>query len=402
VRLLSERAFDSRLAAVDAATVAAQSLDLGDDEVLAVDLDSAGPVLVLRVSTPVPTPAAESPADFVASTVFPVFSPLTTLPIGVFAQPSDSGADAEGESLPDTADADVAPDIRLQPRFPLFGLDEESREEDLAEALRRVARRMEADLIRAASGEWAATDEGWDARTIDDYTLPHDGRMSCAREEGRLRVDAAERLLDDDVLPSNHARDAAVFTEPGDGHAASDDATYHEVDVPDEFDAPAFTTEQPVDMIADDAPYDMSDRDPAEADYSDHDVTETGTADRGAAVTRTIEPEPVETGLFGIGADEPAVWILSEPVEPDVDGALSLEELVAEPLRPGASPELEPLVDEVSGTPVPDPEPEPEPYRPSNIDFAIWVCADCVYQRTCRKAGIATPATCGNFLWKSF
>jgi hypothetical protein len=46
--------------------------------------------------------------------------------------------------------------------------------------------------------------------------------------------------------------------------------------------------------------------------------------------------------------------------------------------------------------------PEPEPYRASNTNFAVWVCADCTYQRTCRKAGIATPATCGNFQWRSF
>jgi len=45
--------------------------------------------------------------------------------------------------------------------------------------------------------------------------------------------------------------------------------------------------------------------------------------------------------------------------------------------------------------------PEPAPYRPVVLDFAMWVCADCVYQRTCRKAGVASPATCGNFQWRS-
>jgi hypothetical protein len=30
----------------------------------------------------------------------------------------------------------------------------------------------------------------------------------------------------------------------------------------------------------------------------------------------------------------------------------------------------------------------------------LWVCADCIYQRTCRTAGVATPATCGNFHWR--
>jgi hypothetical protein len=46
-------------------------------------------------------------------------------------------------------------------------------------------------------------------------------------------------------------------------------------------------------------------------------------------------------------------------------------------------------------------EPPTTHYRPANIDFAVWVCADCVYQRTCRKAGVASPANCGTFQWRS-
>jgi hypothetical protein len=45
-------------------------------------------------------------------------------------------------------------------------------------------------------------------------------------------------------------------------------------------------------------------------------------------------------------------------------------------------------------------EPEPPIYRPADTDFRLWVCADCIYQRTCRTAGVATPATCGNFHWR--
>lgn len=46
------------------------------------------------------------------------------------------------------------------------------------------------------------------------------------------------------------------------------------------------------------------------------------------------------------------------------------------------------------------PEPAADPYRASDTDFALWVCADCLHQRTCAKAGVSTPATCGNFQWR--
>ena len=293
VRLLSERAFDSRLEAVDAAAVTAATLDLSDDEVLAVDLDGAGPVLVLRVGVPDGAAAAD-PAP-------------------------DSGSDAaEVMRVAVAAFAPrPAPSLRPQPRFPLFGAAEEDffSDEDLADALRRVALRMEADL---GGGDGDDTDrfvDDWDARTLDEYALPDDGSLHAAREEGRSLIEAAD-----------------VF-EPEQDNASFGD-------------------------------------DPVDAD------------------------EPIADGWWSSLETEPA---LADAVSEDT---FHMRVAVADPVDVEPAVDDRPDADRVE-SPTVDWQPPATYYRPANTDFAVWVCGDCVYQRTCRKAGAATPSSCGNFQWRS-
>jgi hypothetical protein len=336
VRLLSDHAFDSRTAAVDAATVTAHTLDLCDDEVLAVDLDAAGPVLVLRVAIPVSTPAARpAPA---AAPAPGLFSPSTPLPAPAFAPATAPAAGRQTIGAPGTPDDESQPAVRLQPRFPLFGADDERLEEDLSETLRRVARRMEADLTGPPGGEWGAADDTWDARTLDDYAMPDDTHLDGAREEGLVRGDTAALLLDRECPVMSDRPDMVddIHTA-GDSDDRDDTFGVDGAGEPDDLPEEAYT--------ADPGMWETDDRDQQAVEV---------TYRLGAPLAETLDPEPPgETGPH----DEPA-------------------------------PALEPAW-------------EPEPYRASNIDFAIWVCADCVYQRTCRKAGIATPATCGTFQWRS-
>jgi hypothetical protein len=405
IRLLSERAYESRSAAVEAAgaTASAGAIDLGDDEVLAVDLDAAGPVLVLRVQAqvaaapPVPEPPVTPAARVIASAG--LFAP---------AAPTPPPFAYEG---PVSVEVDKEPAVRLQPRFPLFGADDDAPEEGLAETLRRVARRMEADLTLSEHTEWAAADDSWDARTLDDYALPDDAHLSGAREEGRLRIDAAERLRTDDAAVPRDADDphdrfavgaesvAGLFAEAVfryDDEVSAETARGEAGEAVDRRDAQAGTWE---------------------------DVRDGGTPEPASSLGDEMPAETAGTGLFG--ADDRTLDLLpeypEEAFEPDALFEAMTDEVppvddvdVRETPFAGSETddfrlEVEP---EIDTTPFDDererdagaqePGPEPEPYRPTILDFAMWVCADCVYQRTCRKAGVASPATCGNFQWRSF
>ena len=403
IRLLSERAYESRSAAVEAAgaTASAGAIDLGDDEVLAVDLDAAGPVLVLRVQAqvaaapPVPEPPVTPAARVVASAG--LFAPVAPTP-PPFA---DEG--------PVSVEVDKEPAVRLQPRFPLFGADDDAPEEGLAETLRRVARRMEADLTLPEHTERAAADDSWDARTLDDYALPDDAHLSGAREEGRLRIDAAERLRTDDAAVPRDADDRhdrfGSEAESVAGLLAEADSRYD-----DEVSAETARGE---------AGEAVERRDVQAETWCD--ARDGGTPEPASSLGDEMPAETAGTGLFG--ADDRTLDLLPEypeeafepcaflepaieevlPVD-DVDATetpFSESETDASRLEAEPEPDMTPFDDERERDAV-APEPEPAPYRPTILDFAMWVCADCVYQRTCRKAGVASPATCGNFQWRSF
>lgn len=331
VRLLADRAFDSRAAAVQAATLTARNLDLDDDEVFAVDLDAAGPVVVLRVEKV--HDDSGTPERSVA-VVVPEAVPRRS---GIFATYADESAgmnppakDAgSGESLcPEPADPGTNdPVVRFQPGLPLFGVDDDAAE-DPSDILRRVARRMETDLAASSDDTWNRADGSWDARTLDEYAMPGDGHLHDVQEEGHLRIMAAELLQE---YEAREGSDAAA--DPGsDGETVCADAA------------------------------------------DDHDADDvTGTAidlsDDGADATTHVDDVRI---------------CLDESLSGESDDLPSL------PAEAGAGSEAE----------APQVFAESEPYRPGNVDFGLWVCADCVYQRTCGKAGVATPATCGNFLWR--
>ena len=381
VRLLSERAYESRSAAVEAAgaIASAGALDLGDDEVLAVDLDAAGPVLVLRV---------QAPAASVPSVPEPVVTPAVRVAAsaGLFAPAAPTPLPLADES-PVSVEANEEPAVRLRPRFPLFGADDEAPEEGLAETLRRVARRMEADLTLSEHTEWAAVDDSWDARTLDDYALPDDAHLSGARDEGRLRIDAAECLRNDEAALSREADDRrhrydaeAGFRYEDEARAAADQGEAGESD-------------RGHDVLLEPGPW-----------TGDEMSTEALDADLPMADDRTLDLRPA----YLEEAFEPVVF-----AKPAIDETLPVDDmdvtdaLLAEPgtdtfrLEAGRESDTTPfdgerVLDAVTS------EPDPAPYRPAILDFAMWVCADCVYQRTCRKAGVASPATCGTFQWRSF
>ena len=363
IRLLSERAYDSRSAAVDAAsaTASAGGIDLRDDEVLAVDLDGAGPVLVLRVNAPLAAaqaPAAPAYPQITGVACADVFPPAAS---SVSSSTTSSATDGASECR----DAGTEPAVRLQPRFPLFGAQDDASEEDLAESLRRVARRMEQDLTLTEHTEWTAADDIWDAHTLDDYALPDDAHISSAREEGRLRIDAAERLRDDTASwPCDDESRGA--TGPDEVRESG-----YEGDTPQE----SWGDDQAAPATADDPAPDMP---PA---YPD-DVLDRVALDESVTAERVslADGDPKRTRWAESEAD--AFW--SEASQ-ESEATASDDE----PERDGVAPE-------------PEPEPRSAPYRPAILDFAMWVCADCVYQRTCRKAGVASPATCGNFQWRSF
>jgi len=401
VRPLSDRAFDSRTAAVDAATVTAHLIDLGDDEVLAVDLDSAGPVLVLRVPSAAPVAPAAPPSP-------------APQPVGMF---SPEPPDPRTASLPEPGELATAaalfagedPQIRLQPRFPLFGLDEEEADEDLAEKLRRVARRMELDLTGAMGIEWAPADDTWDARTLDDYAVPEETHHREGHEEGHLRRDAAIDLLHHEAaLPTDES-----LSDDGECAPSSDEAFAANDALDTPFETPAMGDDSPWANEEPDDPDDISDRHDTDVESVQPAAYE---ADRlGAAFT---VPYAVDEGSDLDDTVDPGPWLETDVTDVEIRSD-TLEALADETLDPGTgfepaaevgevafdeAPTLVPNEPEPEPEPEPQPEPgpEPEPYRASNTDFAIWVCSDCVYQRTCRKAGVSTPATCGNFLWKTF
>lgn len=272
VRLLSERAFDSRAAAVDAAsdTVSATGLDLTVDEVLAVDLEAADPVLVLRIAA-VAGPAAVRDVDEARAAAHEAITSLIAPP--------------------------PAPPEIPRPWFPLFGLpaEETPGDEALADTLGQVARLMEADLAEWALEEPDRSGEDWDARMLDDYSLPDDGALQATREEGRTRIDSAETSRCGD-----HAE------------------------------------------VRDEIP--VSDNDPFTDAYVEAPAWTDDTAGEAAGEVEI----PADPGNRAVDWERPSGF-----------------------------------------------------YRPATADFAVWVCADCVYQRTCRKAGTARPSTCGNFQWRA-
>jgi hypothetical protein len=384
LRLLSDRAFDSQTAAVDAATVTAHSIELGDDEVLAVDLDKAGPVLVLRIEVPAretatpPEPAAEGALGW-STPVAPAEAPVS----GVLDPAAFSS-----ETV-----------VRLEPRFPLFGGEDENvGEETLAEALRRVARRME-EVTRESDEEYVSGAERPDAPTVDQYSIEDGPELLGAREEGRVRGDAADLLYLLYDMDAVRLSDAIGFRYTnGDAWPAAEEAPpAGEVEAAEVPAPPAEEAAEEVAPPADEVA-DISAALPAEEIEADQ-----------VEVACDVAPEPPE---------EPAA---QEPVfaEPAVGEIVPVEEVVVSE-EPATVEEVVPVEDSAQAEEAHDAETvilvdqvfpaqeapgaplfaESEPYSPSNVDFSLWVCADCVYQRTCRKAGVATPATCGNFQWR--
>jgi hypothetical protein len=366
VRLLSGRAFDSRSAAVDAATVTAHSIDLLDDEVLAVDLDRAGPVLVLRIEVP----AGEAPAR----------------PEPAFTVAPASDGTPLAPAMPGIVDFGSERLVRLQPRFPLFGVDDDEEEETLAESLRRVARRMEADLTTGTQDEvFATAGISPDTLMVNGYAQSDGTDLLRAREESRVRGDAADLLFDMEAV---RLSDAIEFRVTSGDVSPADQAPLsaeEEAPLPAEEEGPLPVNEEAPDLCSgEEAPRSAEEEGPLFADEEPVDLcaAEEAPVPASASLDEAVE-SPAET-VFA------AEWngVYDEPTKtagPEtVIEAVFEEPALREVLPPG------PLFE----------EPEPPTYRPADTDFRLWVCADCIYQRTCRTAGVATPATCGNFHWR--
>jgi hypothetical protein len=373
VRPLSERAFDSQSAAVDAATVTAHSIDLRDDEVFAVDLDQAGPVLVLRIEVP----AREAPARP---------EPVVARPWSWMSPAAPEVPDASVPSAGETPSPTREPEpevfaseivLRLQPRYPLF-----------------AAQEGEAEPETSASILGAPTD--------DRYSAEDGPELLDAREESRLLADAADVLFDSDAIQQSEAIDFRMSN--GDAlRASSEDALpVSEADAVPVSEGDAI----PVSM-GDALPVSEGDVWPDALPAADE-VAEEPVAEVAEMRPEDVAEEPVEALLveeidieYDLGPEAPEEYVPEE--------IASAELIVADILPPEEDlpaqqdlPLEQDLPEEAPAARAIFAEPEPEPYRASNTNFAVWVCADCVYQRTCRKAGVATPATCGNFQWRSF
>ena len=315
IRLLSEHAVDTRSAAVDAAEVTAATMDLADDEVLAIDLDAADPVLVLRVRTSA-TDEAKVPIgtgqDRIAA-----LAALTPAPV---------------------------PPLRQQPRFPLFGAVEADTpaHEDVSSIPPLIAHVTGLEVGGLSRG-LDRFEEDWDARTLDEYALPDDGALHAAREE-------------------THGRAESSTSQPS-GQDAPDRAD-------DQLAEPAEASSG--------AAWSLEDAWPAQGTWWEPHDTDDAPLELTPAESASDEPMPAESAPDDVMHHEFADAD-HEPAGPLSDS--SLESDTEEAPRVGW-------------------EPPTGVYRPVDTDFAVWACADCAYQRTCRKAGSATPSTCGNFQWR--
>ncbi len=381
VRVLSERAFESQSAAVDAATVTAHSIDLRDDEVFAVDLDQAGPVLVLRIEVP----SREAPAQPQPTGARPWSRMTSTTP----EVPRVATPEASDEPSPTREEAHevFASEIvlRLQPRYPLFA--EEERE-----------------------AEPQTPGVGLRAPTSDRYTPEEEPDLLDAREESRLLADAADLLFDTDAIQRSEAIDFRMSN--GDALRASDG------DVLPVSEADAIPVPE-ADIVpvseADAIPVSDSDAIPVSMGDAVSISEEYVWPDSPPAADELVEEHVVEAAEMPPDefADELVEALLVEEIDIEYDLALDAPEqdipeetvdaelIVGDNLAFEERPPEEDLPQEAPAAAV-GIFAEPEPYRAPNTNFAVWVCADCVYQRTCRKAGIATPASCGNFQWRSF
>jgi hypothetical protein len=361
VRLLSERAFESQSAAVDAATVTAHSIDLRDDEVFAVDLDQAGPVLVLRIEVPSreapaqPQPTAARPWSWMTSTTPEV--PGVATP-----EASDEPSPTREEAHEVFASEIV---LRLQPRYPLFA--EEERE-----------------------AEPQTPGVGLRAPTSDRYTPEDESDLLDAREESRLLADAADLLFDTAAIQRSEAIDFHMSNDDALRASDGDVLPVSEADVipVPEADIASVSEADTIPVSGSDAiPVSMGDAVP----ISEEDVW----PDSPPVADELVEALLVEEIdiEYDLALDAPEQDIPEETADAEliVGDNLAFEERPPEEDLPQEAPAAAVGIFA-----------EPEPYRAPNTNFAVWVCADCVYQRTCRKAGIATPASCGNFQWRSF
>ncbi len=411
VRPLSKRAFDSQSAAVDAATVTAHSIDLRDDEVFAVDLDDAGPVLVLRVEVP----AAETPAptEQAAARPWRWLTPAAPEAWDFSGAASGEAPQPNLEPEPETFASEIV--LRLQPRYPLFGVEE------------------------TGGGERQASESRLGVPPGGGYSAEDESDLMEAREEGRLLSEAAALRFETDAIRESEAIDFRMSN--GDVLPVSEEdavpmSNGDVLPVSEEDAAPMSNGDVLPVSEEDAAPMSNGDETPASGGDGWRVEDAASAADEPAVVqTSEIGELPVEAPLleepdigYALSAEAPETDIVEQLVEAEliVPDAFVFEgsaEVEAPPQGDATTEQEEPGADaaplqETAGhgvmPPQPMPgeevsaaralfaEPEPEPYRASDTTFAIWVCADCVFQRTCHRAGIATPASCGNFQWRSF
>jgi hypothetical protein len=284
--------------------------------------------------------------------------------------------------------------VRLQPRFPLFGVDDDEEEETLAESLRRVARRMEADLTAGMQDEaFETAGISPDTLMVNGYAQSDGTDLLRAREESRVRGDAADLLFDmeavrlsdaiefrvtsGDVLPADQAPPPAEEQAPPPAEEQAPPPAEEQAPPPAEEEGPPPVIEEAPDLCPGEEAPPSADEEPVGPCAAEQAVALEGTSSDEA-----VQPpaDTVFAAEYDVVYDEPTTT-----AGPDtVIEAVFEEPALTEVLPPG------PLFE----------EPEPPIYRPADTDFRLWVCADCIYQRTCRTAGVATPATCGNFHWR--
>jgi hypothetical protein len=354
VRLIKEGTYAQRQDALDVLGPAVDDdSSLATSDLFLVDLDQIAPVVLYRPAAPA-VPLEEPLAD---AWIAPAYE--------VAADAAIEEAVLEGpEPL-------WVPDETLVPAV--------SDHEDLADALRRAAERMESEGVVAPP-------------SVEEFAAQGSSEPSLAAvpTEG---VPAADLLADPEPWPWESA------ASEGAGPVAAEETAAAEATIETGTDGPVVAALELESVLAIDSPSSL----------------EAGAAEQPGI----FEPVGIdEPGLEDVQLLTPVGDLSSHPLimgeyapdaETDVDD-LTLSELEALAASLEASVGPTDATVEVEAVPVAEADKaeasdgastEEKAYEPGGLDIAAYTCDDCVYVETCPKARQEGPATCGSFQWKS-
>lgn len=420
LRLLTESSFESRGEALSELSriTADPSFDRWDDEVLALNLDSGTPVLLVR---PADTGAAVS-GEAVEETETPIAAEEAA---GEVEEEAETAFAAEADDIGDGEEAD--------------GACEEGAP-SLKDALKRTTVQLEAEGIVAPESVGPAPAESEDDASesseveednvaeSDTETPSEDGPEADAAQAAAAwpwATGSEEKKFDLDALEAPGNDEGSLVRAPGDDETMSfarpvimgaygeesAPVVAEETVEPAEDDLPAETEPETAESAADSEPETSepaSEPEPeapvVEADTESTDVSETAAGTQSEAESATTPGEiefapdvtldvPVAEVPLEAAVGEPA----PEPVaasssmgasEPSTDDAI--DDLLADVSAASA----EPLQAEDSSDFVELPSTSTTP----PID--TMTCDDCVYTDSCPNKGQMAPSSCGSFQWK--